>query len=89
MSEVEIHDGDYVNCGSCGTPAKVRIYDPGKIALIGPEAMSSMKRENIALKCQGCGYTVCFSCASSHAGSVGVPTCPACQEQGGPYFFTA
>ncbi len=83
-----ICDGCYVPCGSCGRPSKVRMFDPGKVALIGPDQMRSMQRENVALKCQDCGYVVCFSCASSKTGPVGIPTCPSCKKEGGPYFFT-
>jgi hypothetical protein len=88
MGEVNVHDGDYVRCECCGRQTKVRLFDPGKIALLSPDAMGSMKRENVALKCQHCGYIICFSCASSQTGSVGIPTCPSCKKEGGPYFFT-
>ena len=88
MSQVNVRDGEYVKCGNCGRQAKVRIFDPGKVALLGPDAMLSMRQENIALKCQDCGYIVCFACASSQTGPVGIPTCPSCKKEGGPYFFT-
>ena len=88
MDDMNPRDGDFVKCGSCGGQAKVRVFDPGKIALLGPDSMEAMKRENVALKCQDCGYIVCFSCASSQTGSVGIPTCPSCKSKGGPYFFT-
>lgn len=88
MSEVSVRDGDYVKCASCGRQTKVRVFDPGEIALLGPDAMVTMKRDNVALKCQDCGYIICFSCSSSQTGSVGIPTCPSCKKEGGPYFFT-
>jgi len=84
----QLRDGCFVTCAACGRQAKVRMFDPGKVALIGPNEMRSMQRENVALKCQDCGYIICFSCSSSQTGSVGIPTCPSCKKQGGPYFFT-
>lgn len=84
----ELRDGCFITCGACGRQAKVRMFDRGKVALIGPNEMRNMQRENIALKCQDCGYVICFSCSSSQTGSVGIPTCPSCKKEGGPYFFT-
>ncbi len=88
MHETNLRDGDLVQCGKCGGQAKVRVFDPGKIVLIDPNAMVSMRKENIALKCQNCGFVICFSCVSSQTGAIGVTKCPACNIEAGPYFFT-
>ncbi len=81
----ELCDGCYVTCGVCGCSAKVKIFDPGKI-VVG--LRSIMQSENIALKCQDCGFIMCSSCASPQTGTVSIPTCPSCKKEGGPYFFT-
>ncbi len=74
-------DGESVECGSCKRTVRVQYHDRGKIAIVDPQAIRS-----VALRCQSCGFVVCFSCSVGPAGE-GIPTCPACKEQGGPYFF--
>jgi hypothetical protein len=85
--QVEVKDGDFVTCTSCKRKAPVKIFDKKQITVIGPEAMESFARQNIALKCQDCGAFLCFKCSSSKIGDIGIPKCPDCGKEGGPYFI--
>lgn len=74
-------NGDMAACGQCGKSIRVQYQDSAKIAVVDPKAVQS-----IALRCQGCGFVVCFGCAVGPSGE-GIPVCPSCHAQGGPYFF--
>jgi hypothetical protein len=84
---MEVNDGDFVTCTSCKRKAPVKIFDKKQVTLIGPEAMKSFTRQNIALKCQDCGVFLCFECSSSKIRGAGIPKCPECGKEGGPYFI--
>ena len=79
----DYRDGDVVGCQKCGKQVKVKIQEKGKVAIVDPKAI-----QTLALRCQDCGFVVCYSCAADPSGA-GMPTCPSCGEKGGPYFFTS
>lgn len=79
-------ESQFVTCQVCGAQAKVRYMDDSKVAIAGPEAIAQMRRENTAFRCQECGGVMCFSCAMSET-LHGIPVCPLCGAEGGPYFF--
>lgn len=85
---------EIVVCGKCKKNTKVKYYGSAsegggkkKIVLVGPNEIKQMQKDNIALRCQDCGFIVCYSCATSKIGDVGMPTCPSCGKEGGPYLF--
>lgn len=80
-NQASYRDGDKVNCGKCGKALEVRYETQGnKFAVADPKVI-----ENWAMRCQGCGFICCTSCAVGS--SEGIPVCPSCKAKGGPYFF--
>ncbi len=75
-------DGEMVDCAGCAKSVRVQFYGSAKISVVDPRAIQS-----IALRCQQCGKVVCYRCSTGPSGE-GIPVCPFCKSQGGPYFFT-
>lgn len=91
----DIEREETIKCGKCGRAAPIRYYGrsaSGKpqVTLIGPDEIKKMEEDNIALKCQDCGFVVCYCCAQVKigSGSTTMPRCPSCGKVGGPYLFT-
>lgn len=80
-SQVLYRDGDKVSCGKCGRMLEVKYQRDAKFAVADPKVI-----QNWALKCQGCGFVCCHSCALGPSGE-GTTLCPSCKAAGGPYFF--
>ncbi len=85
--KAQLRNGQTVTCSACQKRAVVKVFTKKQVTIIGPDAIQSFERQNIALQCQDCGSLICFSCASSTTGTVGVPRCPKCNKEGGPYFI--
>ena len=81
-------DGEYVTCSACQKSVVVKVFAKKQISLMGPDAIRSFQKQNIAVQCQDCGRFLCFSCCtSSITGTVTIPRCPECGMEGGPYFI--
>ena len=51
----ELRDGEYITCCACQKPALVKLFAKAQISLIGPDAIQSLKKQNVAMRCQDCG----------------------------------
>jgi DNA-directed RNA polymerase subunit RPC12/RpoP len=77
----DYRDGDMVQCQRCAKNVRVKYYDKDTVVVV-----SSQDQQTLALRCQYCGYVLCDSCA--HPADSLFPTCPSCQREWGPYYFT-
>ena len=75
------NDGDIVQCLNCNKPVRVKFFEKGAVVVV-----SSQEQQELALRCQNCGYVMCDTCAHP-AGSM-FPICPSCNQEWGPYYFT-
>jgi len=81
-NQASYRDGDKATCGKCGRILRVTYENQNnKFAVADPKVT-----EKWALRCQGCGFICCTSCAVGPS-LQGVPVCPSCKAQGGPYLF--
>jgi hypothetical protein len=80
-SQVAYRDGDKVSCGKCARMLEVKYQRGAVFAVADPKVI-----QNWALRCQGCGFVCCHSCALGSSGE-GTTVCPSCKAAGGPYFF--
>jgi len=86
--KTKLKDGKKIACSACQKQGVIRVFGNSKeITLLGPEQIKSFEKENTILRCQECNELVCFSCASKATGDLGVPKCPKCGAEGGPYFI--
>jgi hypothetical protein len=80
--QMEVYnDGDRVQCLNCNKPVRVKFFEKGAVVVV-----SSQEQQELALRCQNCGYVMCDACAHP-AGSM-FPICPSCNQEWGPYYFT-
>jgi len=77
----DYRDGDMVQCQRCAKNVRVKYYDRDTVVVV-----STQEQQTLALRCQYCGYVLCDSCA--HPANSLFPTCPSCQREWGPYYFT-
>jgi len=77
----EYRDGDMVQCQRCAKNVRVKYYDRDTVVVV-----STQEQQTLALRCQYCGYVLCDSCA--HPADSLFPSCPSCQREWGPYYFT-
>jgi hypothetical protein len=76
----EYRNGDKVKCQQCHKEALVKWFPDKQSAIVPPG-----EREQLILRCQGCGFITCYSC--SHPSDSMFPICPNCQREWGPYYF--